>query len=101
MSGLSLISREFYLTAMSVKRANWLQPLPRPVVVTEVMNLVTLADVRTLIERHLPAHCRSKATWRHVGALLSSAATGRVSTGDVEIALRILLSIDGIECRPR
>jgi hypothetical protein len=30
----------------------------------EVMTLVTLADVRELIERRLPANFRDKATWR-------------------------------------
>jgi len=30
------------------------------------MKLVTLADVRALIEQHLPAYCRDKASWRVV-----------------------------------
>jgi hypothetical protein len=34
------------------------------------MTLRTLADVRTLIDRHLPAHYRAKATWQYVAARL-------------------------------
>jgi hypothetical protein len=31
------------------------------------MTLTTLADIRELVERHLPAECRERDTWRHVG----------------------------------
>jgi hypothetical protein len=37
---------------------NWAQPLPRPVIIPEVMELGTLADLRALIEKHLPAEYR-------------------------------------------
>src|SRR5580704_13118393 len=58
-------------------RPNWSRPLPRPLVIPEVMTLVTLADVRELIERHLPArHFRDKATWRVVAKDLKAAALG-------------------------
>lgn len=40
------------------------------------MKLVTLADVRELIDRHLPAHFRDKATWRVVAKDLKAAAQG-------------------------
>ena len=38
------------------------------------MKLVTLADVRELIERHLPAHCRDKAIFGGKVQSLVSAA---------------------------
>jgi hypothetical protein len=32
------------------------------------MTLTTLADMRELVERHLPAECRERYTWQHVAA---------------------------------
>ena len=52
------------------KRADWSRRLPRPIVIPNVMTLKTLADVRALIERHLPAGHRENRTWRHVAAEL-------------------------------
>jgi hypothetical protein len=46
------------------------------------MTLKTLADVRELVERHLPAECRERDTWRHVSKQLAQAAKG----GDCPIA---------------
>ena len=43
------------------KRADWSRPLPRPLVIPEVMTLVTLADVRELM-RHLPEDRRVRPT---------------------------------------
>jgi hypothetical protein len=62
------------------------------------MILAKLADVRTLMQ-HLPADRRGRTTWRQVAADIEAAATG----GDIEgavIALRLVLSIEGVECRP-
>ena len=64
------------------------------------MALKTLADVQTLIDRHLPAHYRAKATWRYVAAQLEKAAAG-ADVVDVAIALRLALSLEGVECRPK
>ena len=41
-----------------------------------VMTLKTLADVRELIARHLPARCREQHIWRHVADQLAAAARG-------------------------
>jgi hypothetical protein len=79
---------------------NWSRPLTRPLVIPEVMKLVTLADVRELIERHLPAHFHDKATWRVVAKDLKAAAQG-ADTAEVSIALRMALSLEGVECRPQ
>jgi hypothetical protein len=62
------------------------------------MTLKTLADVRELIEKHLPADRRERSTWRHVAAQLAEAAAG-VDTADVAIALRLVLSMEGVECQ--
>ena len=81
-------------------RPNWLRPLPRPLVIPKVMTLGILDDVRSLIEKHLPAHFRDKATWQHVAAELDKAAAGG-DAADVAVTLRIALSLEGVECHPR
>jgi hypothetical protein len=67
---------------------NWSRPLPRPLVIPKVMKLVTLADVRELIEQHLPAYCQDKASWRVVAKDLRAAALGADPIG-VSVALRM------------
>ena len=81
------------------KRADWSQRLPRPLVIPTVITLTTLADVRTLM-RHLPEDRRGHSTWRHVTSQLAQAASGSADTADVAIALRMVLSMEGVECRP-
>ncbi len=81
------------------KRADWSRPLPRPLVIPKVMTLKTLADVRKLMQ-HLPDDRRERSTWRHVADQLNQAAGG-ADTADVSIALRMVLSMEGVECRPK
>jgi hypothetical protein len=64
------------------------------------MTLATLADVRTLIAKHLPTHFRDKRSWRHVAAELDKAAAGG-DTAEASLALRMALSLEGVECRPK
>ena len=50
--------------------------------------------------RHLPADRRARSTWRRVAADIEAAADG----GDIEgaaIALRLVLMLEGVECRPQ
>jgi hypothetical protein len=81
-------------------RLNWSRPLPRPLVIPEVMKLATLADVRALIQKHLPKDRREQQPWRHVAVELDKAAAG-ADTADVAIALRLALMIEGVECLPQ
>jgi len=54
-------------------RPNWSRPLPRPLKIPTVMDLHTLADVRELVELHLPAECRER-DWRPIGCTMRLAA---------------------------
>jgi hypothetical protein len=77
------------------KRADWSRRLPRPLTILGVTTLRTLADVRDLIERHLPVAHRDKGTWRYVAARLDEAARG----GDVVhvvVPLKLALSLEGV-----
>jgi len=82
---------------MSRKRADWSRPLPRSLVIPTVMTLKTLADVRELM-RHLPPEHRERPTWRHVAAELEKAAAG-ADPVDVAVALRLALSLEGVDYR--
>ncbi len=79
-------------------RPNWSHPLPRPLTIPTVMDLTTLADVRTVIG-HPPKATREKSTWQHVVAELDKAAGG-ADTADVSVALRLVLMLENVECRP-
>jgi hypothetical protein len=76
---------------------NWSRPLPRKMLVTGVINLSTLADVRVLLDRHLPSEFKDKATWRHVTGELEKAAGG-AETEDIAVALRLVLYLEGVTC---
>ncbi|MGB8739759.1 MAG: hypothetical protein WCD52_05775, partial [Xanthobacteraceae bacterium] len=67
-------------------RKTLLRPLPRPLTIPTVIDLFTLADVRTLLG-HLPKETRARDTWRHVEAELEKASAGGDTT-QVSIALR-------------
>jgi hypothetical protein len=79
--------------AALMPRPDWSRPLPRPLVVPTVLNLVTLDDVRALIERHLPMRTRNKPTWRYVREKLAEAARSW-NTTDVVVALQIALHLE-------
>jgi hypothetical protein len=79
-------------------RPNWSRPLPQPLIIPDVMTLVTLADVRALVEKHLPAERRKQQTWRVVVKDLENAARGRDPV-ELSIALHMALSLEGVKCR--
>ena len=82
------------------RRSDWSRPLPRPLIIPGVMRLGTLADVRALVDKHLPRHVRAKPTWRYVAARLKEAAEG-ADTADVAAALVIALALEGVRCQPK
>jgi hypothetical protein len=47
--------------------------------------------------RHLPEDRPQRPTWRHVATELAKAAAG-ADPIDVAIALRMVLSMEGVEC---
>ena len=80
-------------------RPNWSRKLPKPLNIPTVMTLTTLADIRELVERHLPAECRARHTWRHVANELHQAAQGG-DIRDAVTALRLVLQLEGVPRRP-
>jgi hypothetical protein len=64
------------------------------------MTLKTLADVRELVERRLPAECRGRDTWRHVSKQLAQAARGG-NINDVVMSLRLVLQLERVPCLPQ
>jgi hypothetical protein len=81
-------------------RPNWSGPLPRPLNIPTVMTLTTLADVRTLVEKHLPAGHWQLDTWHHVSAQLHEAALGG-SVDDAPAALQLVLALERVPCLPQ
>ena len=80
------------------RRPDWSQRLPQPLTIPEVADLHTLGDVRDLLT-HLPERCRDKSTWQHLIACLEEAALDG-DTQNVAVPLRLVLSLEGVECRP-
>jgi hypothetical protein len=63
----------------------------------DVIDFITLADVRTLLD-HLPKGTRARDIWQHVEAKLNKAAAGR-DTAQVSIALQMVLTLESVEYR--
>jgi hypothetical protein len=73
----------FCVGFVPVSRPDWSRPLPRPIVIAEVMKLATLDEGCRLVAKHLPAEYRSKFAWRKLAALLRRAAQGKDEAAEV------------------
>jgi hypothetical protein len=62
------------------------------------MQLKTLADVRDLVDKHLPTQYRHRATWRHVSSEIAKAADGEKDLLEICVSLRLVLALEGVEC---
>ena len=80
-----------------MSRPGWSRPLPRPLTIPTVMKLSTLADVRDLVDKHLPVQYRHKPTWRHVSTQIAKAADGEKDLLEVCVSLRLVLALEGVE----
>jgi hypothetical protein len=81
-----------------LSRPDWSRRLPRPLIIPTVMKLTTLADVRDLVEKHLPTSYRHRGTWRHVSTQLAEAAQGEKDLLEICVSLRLVLALEGVEC---
>ena len=81
------------------KRPDWSHRLPRPLVIPRVMTIATLADVRKLL-RHVPTDRRELSTWQYVASKLDKAAAGDDLVA-LAVALRMVLMLENVECRPK
>jgi hypothetical protein len=83
---------------------DWTRPLPQPLHILDqdkpIFTLATVGDVRELIVHRLPDENREKSTWRYLAGLALDAANEGDGAG-LSIALRIVLSLEGIACRPK
>jgi class 3 adenylate cyclase len=78
-------------------RPDWSRPLPKLLIVSGVMTVATLNDVRLMIERHLPVASRANEMWTYVSNQLRGAALGS-DTSEFCSVLEMALSMEGLEC---
>jgi hypothetical protein len=80
--------------------SNWRRPLPRPIVLPDVpLKLPTIADVRDLVHKRLPPQYKAKDVWQRVAVITAAAARGELPAEEVMVALRMVLAIEGLQCR--
>jgi hypothetical protein len=75
-------------------------PISQPALPVTWSAMTTLADIRELVERHLPAECRERETWLHVAAQPNAAAGGG-NIDEAVIALRLVLQLERVPCLPQ
>jgi hypothetical protein len=93
------LKRIEYCVGLSRAPSRLVAPLAAAARIPDVLTLETLADVRVLVEKHLPAEYRSKFIWRHLAGLLKRVAEGQQDVSEVSIALKIVLQLEGIRCQ--
>jgi hypothetical protein len=77
-----------------VPSPNWSRRLPRPLTIPTVVELTTLADVRELVEKHLPPPYCHRPTWRHVSTQIAEAAQGEKDLLEICVSLRLVLALE-------
>jgi len=86
------------------KRTDWTRPLPQPLQIRDcdhpILTLATVDDVRELIVTRPQEESREKRTWRYVAGLALDAANGS-DGADLSIVLCMMISLDGVACRPK
>ncbi|HTC04881.1 MAG TPA: hypothetical protein VK749_15870 [Xanthobacteraceae bacterium] len=93
------------MAVKSHKRSDWSRPLPAALHILDergkpILTLATVGDVRELIVKRLPEESRQKTTWQYVAGLALDAANGADGV-DLSVALRMVLSFEGISCKPK
>jgi hypothetical protein len=76
-------------------RTDWSRALPRALTIPTIMDLKTLADVRTMIG-HLLKAIRARDTWQYVDREPKKAAGGD-DTSQISIALQMAFQFERIE----
>jgi hypothetical protein len=84
---------------------DWSRPLPAALQILDerdkpILTLATVGDVRDLIVKRLPEESRQKSTWQYVAGVALDAANG-ADGADLSVALRMVLSLEGIGCRTK
>jgi hypothetical protein len=92
------------MAVKSRKHPDWSRSLPAPLQILDgdkpILTLATVGDVRDLIVKRLPEESRQKSTWQYVAGLALDAANG-ADVADLSVALRMVLSLEGIGCRTK
>jgi hypothetical protein len=75
------------------KRTDW----SRPIIILTIMTTATLADVRALVEKHLPAEYRAKIHLASARRAACARRAGKEDAAEVAAALQIVLQLEGIK----
>jgi hypothetical protein len=59
--------------------------------------LKTLAEVRDLVDKHLPTQYRHKPSWRHVSSQIAKAADGEKDLLEICFSLCLVLALEGVQ----